>query len=247
MNLKDKTILITGSSSGIGQAIAIECAKQGATVLVHYLNNEKGAQTTLKQVNEYAQGNIFQADLSNLAEVKTLFSEIAKQYSQLDFLVNNAGKFQFGNPDDYELWQSEFQNIFFSTLYATNEFLQIKSQKSLRKIVNISSVYGLLNTGAPEAMHYCAAKAAINSLTVNLAKKLAPHILVNAVAPGYTLTSNWKGASIEDKQTAVNFTKIKRFITSEEIASVVVMLLQNDAVTGEIIRVDGGLHLSEIF
>ncbi|MDP2692134.1 MAG: SDR family oxidoreductase [bacterium] len=247
MNLKNKTILVTGSSSGIGQAIAIACAKQGAIVLVHYRNNEKGAQATLKQVKNYAQGSVFQADLSNLAEVKILFAKITKEYPELDCLINNAGEFLSGNLDDYDLWQSEFQNIFFSTLYVTNEFLQTKGSKGLRKIVTISSVYGLLDTGIPGGIQYCAAKAAINSLTVNLAKKLAPHILVNAVAPGYTLTPNWKGVSKKDKQTAANFTKIKRFITPEEIASMVIALLQNDAITGEIIRVDGGLHLSEIF
>lgn len=247
MNLKNKTILITGSSSGIGQAIAIDCAKQGATILVHYRNNEKGAKATLKQVENYSQGTIFQADLSNLTEVTTLFAAITKKYLKLDCLVNNAGKYMAGKLDNYELWQSEFQNIFFTTLYVTNEFLQTKGSKGLRKIVNISSVYGFLNTGSPEGMQYCTAKTAINSLTVNLAKKLAPHILVNAVAPGYTLTPNWKGVSEEDKQMAANFTKIKRFITPEEIASVVVALLQNDAITGEIVRIDGGLHLSEIF
>lgn len=247
MNLIRKTVLVTGSSSGIGKAIAIECAKNKNSVFIHYRKNKKGAEATLKEVNKYSIGKIFQADLTNLSEVKNLFIEINKSNPKLDYLVNNAGEFQSGVLDNYKLWQSEFQNIFYSVLYVTNEFLHTKGSNQLRKIINISSAYGFLDTGITGSLQYCAAKAAINSLTVNLAKKLAPNILVNAVAPGYTWTPNWEGTSEKDMQTAKNLTRIKRYISPEEIASMVIQLLKNDAITGEIIRVDGGLHLPEIF
>ena len=95
----------------------------------------------------------------------------------------------------------------------------------------------------PDFPQYSAAKAAVNSFTCNLAKKFAPHILVNAVAPGYTWTPPWEGVSKKELDACKNLTRIKRFVTPEEVAQVAVSLLENDAMTGEIIRVDGGLHL----
>jgi len=240
--MKDKVVLVTGSSSGIGQAIAIECANLGAQVLVHYRNNEKGAQETLKEVEKYTSGKVFSADLTNLQEVKNLFENINKEFSQLDMLVNNAGEATPGEFDDYDVWEKVMQNIFMSQVYCSNEFLK-QERKNLRKIVNISSVYGIADMGNPEFPHYSAAKAAINSFTCNLAKKYAPNVLVNAVAPGYTITPAWEGVSKEELKACEDLNKIKRFVNAEEVAQMVVAVLQNDAVTGEIIRVDGGLHL----
>lgn len=125
--------------------------------------------------------------------------------------------------------------------------MKFNTSVDVRKIVNISSWYSFLSTGIPEGIQYCTAKAALNSFTANLAKKLAPHVLVNAVAPGYTLTPNWDGTSEEDLKKAKSLSRIQRFITPEEIASMVIELLRNDAVTGEIVRVDGGLHLPDVF
>lgn len=128
----------------------------------------------------------------------------------------------------------------------TNEFLNIPCPDSIRKIVNISSIYGIPSLGNPEGPQYSAAKAAVNSFTYNLAKKLAPGVLVNAVAPGYTWTPPWKGTSKEEIKKYESASKIGRYIQPSEIATMVVELLRNDAVTGEIIRVDGGLHLQNI-
>jgi len=97
--------------------------------------------------------------------------------------------------------------------------------------------------GDPAYPQYSAAKAAVNNFTMNLAKKYAPNILINAVAPGYTWTPAWEGTSEKEKKACVDRTKIGRFIKPEEVATAVIELLNNDAVTGEIIRVDGGLHL----
>lgn len=242
MDLRNKKVLVTGSSSGIGQAIAIECAKAEAEILIHYRKNKKGAEETLGEVQKYSKGKIFCADLSRKDEIKRMFEET----KTLDVLVNNAGEYQPGEFGDLELWRSQFENIFFGAVSTTNEFLKIKGPERIRKIVNIVSVYGIPNMGNPSAPQYSAAKAALSSFTLTLAKKLAPRVLVNAVAPGYTWTHAWEGTSKEGLKYCENQTRIKRFTAPAEIASMVVELLRNDAVTGEIIQVDGGLHLTNL-
>ncbi|MBI3887754.1 SDR family oxidoreductase [Candidatus Microgenomates bacterium] len=243
MDLQGKAVLVTGSSSGIGQAIAIECAKAGAKVLVHYRKNKNGAEETLKEVEKFSKGKIFRADLTIKQEVEKMFTDI----KTLDVLVNNAGEYRAGELDDFDLWKSEFDNIFFSTVFVTNYFLKTNGVNSLRKIVNTSSWYSFLETGVPNGIHYCAAKAALNDFTANLAKKLAPNILVNAVAPGYTWTPPWEGTQQDDLDIVKRNNRIGRFVDPKEIASLVLELIRNDAITGEIIRVDGGAHLPDTF
>lgn len=243
MNLKNKIILVTGSSSGIGKATAILLAQNGANVLIHYRKNEDGAKETLEIVNKYSKGQIFQADLSNKEEVIKIFANIFRNYKSLDCLVNNAGEYVPGEFGDEELWKSQFENIFLSVVYTTNAFLGFQSDKDTRKIVNTASIFGIQNMGSPDAPHYSAVKAALCSFTQTLAKKYAPKILVNAVSPGYTRTKAWEGISDKEKKYCEDQTRIKRFVEPAEIASIIVELLKNDAMTGEIIRVDGGLHL----
>ena len=242
MNLKNKTILVTGSSSGIGRATAVMLAQNGVNVLIHYRKNEEGARETLDAVNKYSNGKIFQADLSNKKEVVKMFANIGQNYKCLDCLVNNAGEYIPGEFGDEELWKSQFENVFFSVVHTTNAFLGLQSGV-IRKIVNTASIFGIQNMGSPDAPHYSAAKAAICSFTQTLAKKYAPKILVNAVSPGYTWTKAWERISDKEKKYCENQTQIKRFVEPVEIASMIVELLKNDAITGEIIRVDGGLHL----
>lgn len=247
MLLKDKIVLVTGSSSGIGRTIAIECAKADATVLINYRKNKDGADKTLEEVEEAGgKGFVFKADVSSLAEVQELFKEIAKKGLKVDVLVNNAGESPTGDLDDLEMWDREFKNNFFSAVYCTSEFLKQKNSSNVGKIVNISSVYGFWEMGSPDYLQYTTSKAALNSLTCCLAKDLAPKVLVNAVAPGYTMTPNWDGTSEDELKKAKELNRIKRFVKPEEIASMVMEIIRNDAITGEVIRVDGGLHLQDI-
>lgn len=246
MDLKGKVILVTGSSSGIGKAISIVAAQKGAKVLIHFRKNKKGAEDTLKEVKKYSSGEIYQADLSDVSEVKNLFEEFKKESMELDLLVNNAGEAISGELDNFELWESQWKGIFMSQVYVANEFLKNAPSKKLRKIVNMGSIYGLFEMGDPDFPQYSAAKAAVHSFTLNLAKKVAPEVLVNAVAPGWVWTPPWEGTSEVDKEKLTSLTQIKRFIKPEEIAKMVISLLENDAVVGEIIRVDGGLHFPKL-
>ncbi|HSW97205.1 MAG TPA: SDR family oxidoreductase [Candidatus Saccharimonadales bacterium] len=246
MKWKGKTILVTGSSSGIGKATAIACSREGAHVLIHYHRNEQGALETLKEVENNSSGNIYSANLTEISEVKELFKKCKQNNSTIDMLVNNAGAASSGDFDDISMWENQWKNILMSQVYVTNEFINFMTSDDLRKILNVSSIYGDSNLANPDFPQYSAMKAAVSNFTCTLAKKFSPKILVNAVAPGYTLTAAWEGVLETTLAQYSATTRIKRFIQADEIASTIIAILQNDAITGEIIRVDGGLHLSEM-
>ncbi len=245
MNLENKIILVTGASSGIGKAIAVACAEKGATVLIHYYNNLAGAKETLKEVATHSNGFVFQADLTREKQIETMFKKIAREVGAIDMLVNNAGALIEGTFSDMETWRKTFDTDFFSTISVTQKFLAQKSKSTMRKIVNIGSVYGNLEGGSFDYIAYSSAKAALASMTVTLAKSDA-NLRVNAVAPGFTLTPMWDTTSAKEKKMCLEKTLIKRFVTPEEIAHATVMLLENDAMTGQVITVDGGLTLKNI-
>lgn len=245
MNLKDKTILITGASSGIGQAIAVSCAEKGANVLINYRKNLKGAEQTLKEVEKYSNGFIFRADLTDEKQIEKMFAEIYNKAGKIDILVNNAGDAQSGDFFDNEQWKDQFENIFFSALHVSQNFLKQNKKSLLRKILNITSYYGNIDGGNTEVFAYSVAKTALSSMTVNLAK-VDGKVLVNAIAPGYTWTPLWKGVSETEKKICKSRTMINRYVTAEEIAHTTIAILENDAITGQIITVDGGLSLQRL-
>lgn len=187
MNLKDKTILVTGSSSGIGQAIAIACAKKGAVVLINYRNSERGANQTLKEVEKYSKGYIFKADITDEKDIKNMFIDIDNKVGKVDILVNNAGDAGPGDFFDNEAWEYQFNSIFFSALHVSQNFLNQNTESDMRKIVNITSYYGNPKSTNMEYVSYSVAKAALSSMTEALAK-IDGKVLVNAIAPGYTWT-----------------------------------------------------------
>ncbi|MCH7759181.1 SDR family oxidoreductase [Patescibacteria group bacterium] len=123
--------------------------------------------------------------------------------------------------------------------------LNQKKIKELRKILNITSYYGNIGDGNIELFAYSVAKAALSSMTVNLAK-VDGKVLVNAIAPGYTWTPPWKGISESEKKIYESRTMINRYVTPEEIAHATIAVLENDAMTGQIITVDGGLSLQKL-
>lgn len=242
MNLKDKTILVTGASSGIGEAVALASAKRGAVVLINYRNNEKGAKKTLSQVQEYSKGFLFRADLEKEVQIKKMFSQISDKVGKVDALVNNAGEHEGGGIFDNKVWESQFQNIFFTALHVSQEFLKQNKKSELRKIVNVSSIYGTLGHAKPTSVAYSIAKTAMNGLTVAMAKMFA-NVSVNAVAPGYTWTPAWDGTVGQEKKMFEKRALINRFVAAEEIGEAVVSLLENDAITGQILTVDGGVTI----
>ncbi|MBI4193220.1 MAG: SDR family oxidoreductase [Candidatus Colwellbacteria bacterium] len=243
MDLKGKKILVTGASSGIGQAIAVACARKGAIILVNYRGNKSGAEQTLQEVRRHSQGFVFQADLTDEERVRRMFADIAGAVGTIDIVVNNAGDARPGGFFDNDRWRNQFESIFFSALRVSQYFLKHATESPLRKIVNISSCYGNVGCGDTGYIAYSVAKAALSSMTVELAKMDA-RVLVNAIAPGYTWTPPWERETSEaEKREYESRALIGRFIAADEVAHMVVAVLENDAMTGEVVTIDGGLSL----
>jgi len=242
MRLDGKVVLVTGASSGIGQATAIAFARKQAHVLVHYGKNKSGAEATLREVEKVSTGALHQADLMDGERVTSLFEEIRRTTRAVDVLVNNAGDAQPGDIDEDDVWDYEYENIFLSAVRVSRAFLAVPSAPP-RKIINVTSIYGNLTGGNPEYLQYSAFKAALANLTATLNKSLAPNVTVNAVAPGYTETPGWAGAPPEVKEALARTTTIGRFVTAEEVAHAVVFIAENDALVGQVLTLDGGTSL----
>jgi 3-oxoacyl-[acyl-carrier protein] reductase len=242
MELQEKTVLVTGASSGIGKAIAIAFAHKRAHVLVHYGKNQKGAQETLKEVEKHSSGRVCQADLMEPEQINALFKDIGKTSPSIDVLVNNAGDARSGDIDDDAAWDYEYRNILLSATRMTHAFMSLPSSR-LRKIVNITSIYGNLRSGEPEYIQYSAFKAALANVTTTLNRMTAPNIIVNAVAPGYTDTPAWAGVSGDVRETYARATLIGRFVRPDEVAHAAVFIAENDALVGQVLTLDGGTAL----
>ncbi len=242
MTLKDKTVLVTGGSKGIGRAVVEAMAKQGANVIINYSHDAKAAEELANEVGKQSVKTLaIKADIAKSEEVDAMFSKIKEEFVTIDVLVNSAGLFdEDDSPDNLEAFENVFETNFLGQVRVTNAARKLMEKG---KIVFISSIHGKLGHGRPDAIAYSAMKAALDSYMKNLAKALAPDILVNSVAPGRTLTPMWGDMddAYKAKQAAGHL--INRWIEPNEIADGVVFLAKNDAVCGEILVIDGGMSL----
>jgi 3-oxoacyl-[acyl-carrier protein] reductase len=244
MTLKDKIVIVTGSSSGIGQATAIRFAEEGAKVVINYRDNEEGGKQTLERVKQLSDGLLVKADLSTPDGVKKLFTEVMNEYSHIDILVNNAAigtdkvPFMDASYDDmHEMLDACLTSVFMCSQAAA----KIMRKHGQGKILNTSSIRGWQYGG--RAPVYAACKAAVNSFSSTFAKELAPIIQVNAVAPGFVKTRTYDTMSQERIDGFMEQTRLKRWVTTEEIADAFIFLAKNDAMTGQVIYVEAGYML----
>jgi NAD(P)-dependent dehydrogenase (short-subunit alcohol dehydrogenase family) len=239
--------LVTGASSGIGAATAVELARRGMAVAVHYFNNEEGARQTVQAIRDLG-GEAFsiKADMRQQSEVQRMVAEVLNEFGALDVLVNNAGSMVGRVPflemtDDY--WNDVFHLNVSSVFYCTQAVARQMTKQKSGVVINVSSIAGR-HGGGPGAICYAAAKGAVLTLTKGLAKELAPHgIRVNGVNPGVILTPFHQRFSTEEQMKRMVDTIImKRAGTSEETATVIAFLASADAkyLTGETIEVNGG-------
>jgi len=244
MDLKNKIVVITGSSSGIGKTTAIRFAKEGAKIVVNYRINKAGGEETLKKVNRYSEGILVQADISSPDDIDKLFQQVVSKYKTIDILINNAAvpneKVPFLKASPYDLSQLLTTNIV-GTMLCSKKAIEIMTGNSLGKIINTSSIKGWEHGGG--GVTYAVSKAAINSLTRTLAKLVAPNILVNAVAPGYVKTRSYDNMTQDKLDSFIAQTYLKRWVTEDEIADAFIFLAKNDAMTGQVIYVDAGFTL----
>ena len=242
MRFKDKVVIITGASKGMGRATALLFAKEGAKVIINYNTSKHEAEEVLNEVNKVSEGIVIQCDVSKENEVEKMFQETVKKFGKLDILVNNAGiVFDVPFKDrTVEQWKKTLDvdliGVFICSKYAS------LNMKNGGRIINISSTSGI-NTWSSDSMDYAAAKAGVIMLTNTLAQELASKkIYVNAIAPGWVDTEMNKNLPKEYIEQERNKTFMKRFARPEEIGKVVLFLASEDAsfITGSTIVVDGG-------
>ena len=241
-----KTALVTGASGGIGEAVALELARSGYDIGIHYRSNEAKAVELKKTISETTtqKAVLIKGDLSKAADCKYVVDTCIKELGGLYALINNAGL-----TDDTLLMRmkdEQFEKVMNANLnscfYCTREALSYLVKAREGRIINISSIVGI--TGNIGQANYAASKAAIIGFSKSCAKETARRgICVNVVAPGYVQTAMTESLSDEIKKTMLDHIPLKRFGTPEDIAGVVGFLCSDAAsyITGQVIVVDGGM------
>lgn len=240
-----KVAVVTGASRGIGRAIAIALAKEGASVVINYRENKEAADKTLKSIkNIGAYGTVFKADVSNYKQSKNLIDQAINNFGKIDILINNAGVSNVGlfMDMDEDDWNKMIDINLKGTINCSHNAMKYMIVKKSGSIINISSMWGSI--GASCEVIYSATKGAINLFTKSLAKELAPsNIRVNAVAPGVIDTDMNKWLAEDERHELEDEIPVGKFGTGEDIANAVLFLSKNSSkyITGQIIRVDGGI------
>lgn len=241
MQLDGKNAVVTGGDRGIGRAISFALAKKGANVAINFYKNENKAQETLEKLEEIGVKALkIQADVRDFSQVKDMINLIKKNLGSIDVLVNNAG---ISGPNvaieniDVEEWQ-EVIDVNLTGMFNCCKAAAAELKKNNGKVVNISSIAG--KTGGTIGCHYAASKAGVIGLTFALANELAPHVTVNAVAPGPVDTEL---ISEETKKKLSSLTPFGRIAKPAEIAHTVIYLLENDYVSGEVVDVNAGRYM----
>ena len=245
MNFKNKVVLVTGSSHGIGKATIIEFAKKGCNVIINYNQSKKEALALKKQIESLYPIKVLaiKADISNEEEVINMINKIISTFGRIDILVNNAGIAIDTTFEDKT--KENFQKILDVNLIGTflvSKYASIYMIKQKHgKIINVSSTNGI-DTYYPYSLDYDASKAGLISLTHYLSKQLAPYVNVNCVCPGWVNTPMNNDLDSEYIKEEIAKINLRRFARPEEIAKVILFLASEDAsyVNNAIIRVDGG-------
>ncbi len=243
-----KVALVTGASSGIGQAAAVELARCGYQVAIHYFTNEKGARDTFDRLRKLKHGRarVYACDVTDPPQVSQMAGDILADFERLDVLVNNAGSLVERRPleeMDFELWRRVIALNLDSVFLVTRAFLPRMIQQGGARIVNVASIAGR-NGGGPGAVAYAAAKGALISLTKGMAKELIRHgIRVNCINPGFIATPFHERFSTSQMAEAwVAAIPLHRPGTAEEMAKIIAFLVSDDAsyVVGECVEANGG-------
>jgi 3-oxoacyl-[acyl-carrier protein] reductase len=243
MNLQGKVALVTGASRGIGRAIALRLAKDGAGVVVNYAGSEQQAQEVVAGIERAGgQAVAVRADVSKVADVERLFDATFGRFGRLDILVNNAGVILYKPVAD--VTEDEFDHIFAVNVKGTFFACQQAAKRMADggRIVNFSSSTTAMML--PRYGAYVATKGAVEQLTHILARELGPRqITVNVVSPGPTDTELFgQGKTEEEKQRLGQMAALGRLGQPQDIADMVAMLCSDDArwITGQNVRSNGG-------
>ena len=245
MLLDGKTALVTGASRGIGRAIALCLAAEGARVAIHYAGNVRAAEE-VKTAIEAAGGTaiLCQADIADSSAVEAMVANVVKEFGTIDILVNNAGitrdalLMRMKDEDFAKVLNTNLKGVF----YCTKAVSKLMMKKRSGRIVNMASVVGLV--GNAGQTNYAAAKAGVIGFSKSAAKELASRgITVNVVAPGFIGTDMTAGLPESVKEKMLTDIPLGRMGEAEDVANAVLFLASEQAsyITGQVVNVDGGM------
>jgi 3-oxoacyl-[acyl-carrier protein] reductase len=253
MQLDGKAAIVTGAGTGVGSATALALARRGCAVLVNYCRSKQGAERTADELRALGVNALpYQADVSDDTACRAMVETCVRELGGLDVLVNNAGTTSFIPHAELEKVDGET----WSQILAVNLIGPFQCARAAKgaleagdggELVNVSSVAGLVGIGS--SIPYCASKAALNNLTVTLARVLAPKIRVNAVAPGF-IDGSWLreglGPAFETiRQAMIGRTALGAVCTPPDVADAILSLIEgSDLVTGHVLPVEGGMLIS---
>ncbi|KKP70465.1 MAG: 3-oxoacyl-[acyl-carrier-protein] reductase [Candidatus Moranbacteria bacterium GW2011_GWE2_35_2-] len=241
---KDKIIIVTGSSSGIGKEIALAFAREGANVVITYKENKIGVEEVAAQINAFGGCVlIIQADLTSDKDAKNVVEKAKEKFGRIDILVNNAGRYIDGDEWDggAEIWMKSLQQNLISVMSMSKYAIEIFQQQKAGVIVNIAGRYSL--DGQYDALAYAAAKAGVVNITQAYAKLLAPFGRANSVSPGAVNTGYWLTAPKEELEKNLANISSGKLVEPKEIAEEVLFLASEKAsdITGQNIFIDGSV------
>jgi 3-oxoacyl-[acyl-carrier protein] reductase len=245
MKLKGRTALVTGGSRGIGRAVAIALAEEGADVAINYVSSETAARDAAEHIQKMSRrAMLAQADVSDYPDTFRMAQDVLREFGHLDILVNNAGI----NSDktftkmDHASWRKVLGTNLDGVFNCTKVFVDQMLRQGYGRVVNMTSVIGQI--GNFGQANYAASKAGVAAFTKSLAKELAGKgITVNAVAPGFIETEMVAGIPDKVKDRLLAQIPLKRFGTAEEVARAVVYIVSSDGdyITGAELSINGGL------
>lgn len=245
--LKDKVVLVTGASRGIGREIALTLGKAGAKIIVNYFGSQEKAEAVVSEIKASgSEAMALRSDVSNAQDVDAMFKQIMNTYGVIDIVVNNAGI----TSDNLliRMKEEEWDRVIDTNLKSVFLVSKVAAKQMMRQrhgnIINISSVVGVI--GNAGQANYVAAKSGVIGLTKSMARELAVRgIRVNAIAPGFIATDMTEQLSDEVKDQLLSQIPLQQLGQPEHIANVALFLASpmSAYMTGQILSVDGGMHM----
>ena len=254
MQIEEKAAIVTGGGTGVGRATALALARGGCSVAINYSKSKQEAEETAAEIESLGvRALVVQADVAEDSACRDLVDRSVREFGRLDVLVNNAGVTSFvghGNLDAVTdaMWDRILAVNLRGPFYLARAAKAALDASGNAEIVNVSSIAGIIGVGS--SIPYCASKAALNNMTLTLARVMAPATRVNAICPGF-ITGRWLQGGLGEAYEAVKDfyaqkAVLKRVCDPQDVAAAIVSVITgSDLMTGQIIVVDGGMTLAE--